>query len=82
MMRRMGGRRRTSYRRAVHDLELGDRLALVVLVGWGARCLAADDGELHVLDLDAHEQEVDLADDDVLQVVPVRRVGQSDAVDA
>ena len=69
VMRRMGGRRRTSYRRAVHDLELGDRLALVILVGWGARCLAADDGELHVLDLDAHEEEVDLADYHVFKVV-------------
>ena len=66
-----GGGRRTSYRRAIHNLKLGDRLALVVLVGRGARRLAADDGELHVLDLDAHQQEVDLADDDVLQVVPV-----------
>ncbi len=29
-----------------------------------------------MLDLNAYEQEVDLADDDVLQVVPVQRVGQ------
>ncbi len=44
-------------------------LALVVLVGGGARGLAADDAELHMLDLEAHEQEVDAADDNVLEVV-------------
>ena len=63
---------RTSYWCTVHDLELGDGLTLVVLVGRRAGRLAADDGELHVLDLDAHEQEVDLADDDVFQVVSAR----------
>ena len=53
----------------VHDLELRDRLALVVLVWWRARSLATDNRKLHMLDLDADEQEVDLADDDVFQVV-------------
>ena len=33
--------------------------------------LATDDGELHVLDLYPHQQEVDLAQHHVLQVVPV-----------
>ena len=33
----------TAYGRAVHDLKLGDRLALVVLVWRRARRLAADD---------------------------------------
>ncbi len=32
--------------------------------------LPPDDGKLHVLDLDAHKQEVDLAEDHVLEVVP------------
>lgn len=44
----------------VHDLVLGDGLALVVLVGTRPRCLSSDDGHLHVLDLDAHQQKVDL----------------------
>lgn len=58
------------HRRAIHDLKLGDRLALVVLVGWGARGLAPDNGQLHMLDLDTHEQEIDFAHDHVLEVVP------------
>jgi hypothetical protein len=63
----------TAYGCAVHNLELGDRLALVILVRWRACCLAPDDRELHVLDLNSNQQEVDLADDDVLQMVPVTR---------
>lgn len=51
------------------DLEAHQRLTLVVLVGGGAGGLAADDAQLHVLDLEAHKQEVDAADDDVLEVV-------------
>ena len=47
--------RRTSYGGPVHNLELGNRLALVVLVRRGACRLAADDRELHVLNLDANE---------------------------
>lgn len=38
----------------VHDLVLGDGLALVVLVGPRPGCLSSDDGHLHVLDLYAH----------------------------
>lgn len=60
---------RTSHGCTIHDLEFGDGLALVVLVRRCACRLAADDGKLHVLDLDAHEQEVDLAYDDILQVI-------------
>ena len=33
------------------------------------RRLPLDDGDLHVLDLDPDQEEVDLADDDVLKVV-------------
>lgn len=53
----------------ITHLESHQGLALVVLVGGGAGGLAADDAELHVLDLEADEQEVDAADDDVLEVV-------------
>ena len=66
-----GDGRLTSYGCTIHDLKLGDSLALVVLVRGRPSCLSADDGQLHVLDLDAYEQEVDLADNDVLQMVPV-----------
>lgn len=61
----------TTHGGAVHDFELGYRLGFVVLVGWCAGRFTTDDGEFHVFDLDAHEEEVDLADDDVFQVVPV-----------
>ena len=75
-MRREEGRtksmQRTSYGSPVHDLELSDRLALVVLVRRRPSCFAADDGELHVLDFDAYKQEVYLANDHVLQVIPVQ----------
>jgi hypothetical protein len=44
-------------------------LRLVVHVRTRPSCLSLDDGELHVLDLDAHQQEVDLANNHVLQMV-------------
>lgn len=44
-----------------------------------ARGLPPDDGKLHVLDLDAHKQEVDLAEDHVLQVVPGHHHNQAAA---
>jgi len=55
-----------SHWRAVHDFELCDRLTLVVLIRRRAGGLAADDREFHVLDFDAHEQEIDLPDYHVL----------------
>jgi hypothetical protein len=51
------------------DLKLGDGLALVVLIRRSSRRLSPNDGKLHVLDLDADEEKVDLADDDVFQVI-------------
>merc|ERR1719330_1389208 len=58
------------HRRSIHDLELRERLILHLLRAgrWACR-LSADDLQLHVLDLDAHEHEVDLADDHVPHVV-------------
>ena len=44
-------------------------LAFVILVWCGARGLAADNAQLHVLDFEADEEEVDAADNDVLEVV-------------
>lgn len=57
----------------VHDLVLRQRLRLVVQICAAARALALDDRELHVFDLDPHKQEVNLADDNVLEVVPARQ---------
>lgn len=39
----------------------------------GSRRLSSDDTQLHVFDLDPNQEEVDLADDDILQVIPARR---------
>lgn len=62
----------TSDRCAVHDLILGDGVVLVVDARPRARRLPLDDVDLHVLDLDPHQEEVDLSHDHVLQVVPAR----------
>ena len=45
---------------------LGNILILMVGVGAGTRGFPLDDGDLHVLDLDPHQQEVDLTDYHVL----------------
>mmetsp|Transcript_9119 Transcript_9119/g.35591 ORF Transcript_9119/g.35591 Transcript_9119/m.35591 type:complete len:366 (+) Transcript_9119:1141-2238(+) len=55
--------------RAVHDLVLGYGLALVVRVRPSARALSPANLNLHVLDLDPHEQKKYLTHDDVLEVV-------------
>lgn len=44
--------------------------------GTGAGGLALDEGDLHVLNLDAHQEEVDLPDHHVLQVVPAQGTHQ------
>lgn len=49
----------TSHRCPIHDLILGYGVVLVVHVGPRARRLPLDDVDLHVLDLDPHQQEVD-----------------------
>ena len=59
----------TSYWSTIHDLELGNRFALIILVRWRAGRLPPDDGKFHMLDLDTYEEEVDLSDNNVLQVV-------------
>lgn len=46
------GRARECARRT--NLELGDGLALVVLIRWCSRRFPPDDGQLHMLDLDAN----------------------------
>jgi hypothetical protein len=49
---------------------LCDRFIVMKSVRARTRCFPLDDGDLHVLDLDADQQEVDLADNHVFQVVP------------
>lgn len=53
-------------RRTVHDLVLGDVFVLGEHIRTGACRLLFDYGNLHVFYLYPDEQEVDLADDDVL----------------
>jgi len=65
------GETRTSHGSTIHDFELCDGLALVVLVWWRTRRLAADNGQFHVLDLDAHEQKVDLPHNHILEMISV-----------
>ena len=72
---------RTSYRRwqdgrtahgsTIHYFKLGNSFTLIVLIGRGARCLATNNGEFHVLDFYPYEKEVYFAYNDILQVVPV-----------
>lgn len=50
----------TSHRCPIHDLVLGYGVVLVVHIGPCPRCLPLDDVYLHVLDLDPHQQEVNL----------------------
>ena len=52
------------------NLEPHQRLALVVLPRRRAARLAPDDAQLHMLDLQPDEQEINAADDHVLEVVP------------
>ena len=49
---------------------LGDRFIVVKRIWPGSGGLPLDDGDLHVLDLDADQQEVDLTNDHVFQVIP------------
>lgn len=61
----------TSDRSSVHDLILGDSVVFVVHTRTGAGCLTFDDVDLHVFYLNPHQQEVDLAHDDIFEMVPV-----------
>lgn len=62
----------TPDRSSVHDLVLGDRVIFVVYTWAGARCLTFDDVNLHVLNLNPHQQEIDFSHDYIFQMVPVR----------
>lgn len=61
---------RTSNRSTIHDFKLRNCLALVVLIRRRASGFSANNRQLHVFDLDSYKEEIDLAHDDVLQMVP------------
>jgi len=65
------GNRFAADRCAVHDLVLCDVLTIRIglTADAGRSGLALNDDDLHMLDLDTDEQEVDLADDYVLQMI-------------
>ena len=54
-----------SDRRTVHNFIFRDRLILVEYVGTGTRRLPAYNCNLHVPDLDPHQQEIDFAHYDI-----------------
>ena len=56
-------------RTAIHDLKPDERLTLIILIRTDARRLAADDAQLHMLDLQADEQEIDAPDNHIFQMV-------------
>lgn len=55
---------------SIHDLVLCDGVIFVVDARTGARRLPLDDVDLHVLDLNPDEQEIDFPHNDVFQMVP------------
>lgn len=55
--------------RSIHQFELHEVLRLVVCAGSHACCLPSNDRQLHVLDLDSDQEEVNFAQNHVLQVV-------------
>lgn len=59
----------TSDRSAIHDFKLCDCLTLVVLIWWGASCLASYYRKLHMLDFDTNKQKIYLANNHILQVI-------------
>lgn len=60
----------TPDRSTVHDLVFGDGVVLVVHTGASACCLTLDDVNLHVLNLNPHQQEIDLPHNYIFQMVP------------
>jgi hypothetical protein len=44
----------TPRRRSIHDLKLGDRLALILHIGSRSGRLSPNDGQFHMFDLDPY----------------------------
>lgn len=59
-------KRRTSHGCSIHNLELGCRLAFIILIRYSS---SRFDGYFHMLDLDPGEEEMDFADDHVFEEV-------------
>ena len=55
---------------SVHDLILGDSVIFMIHTRAGARCLTLDDVDLHVLNLNPHQQEIDFPHNHIFQMVP------------
>ena len=53
----------------IHDFEFGNRLAFVVLVGRRTCCFTTDDRQLHMLDLYSNQEEVNLANNNIFQMI-------------
>ena len=74
------GTRLTPHWCTIHDLEFGDGFTLVILVRGRSGRFTPNDRQLHMFDLDSHKQEINLADDNIFEVVPSclcwRSVGQ------
>lgn len=62
----------TPDRSAVHDLVLGNSVVFMVNTRAGAGCLTFDYVNLHVLDLNPHQQEIDFSHNYIFQMVPVK----------
>ena len=63
----------TSDWSTIHDLILRYGIVLVVDVGSCAGCLSLDDVNLHVFDLNPHQQEVNLPYNHIFEVIPASR---------
>lgn len=59
----------TTNRSSIHDLILCNRIVLLIDIRPRTSGLPFDDCNLHVLDFNPHQEEVDLPNDDVLEVV-------------
>lgn len=60
----------TPHWSSIHDLILGNGVIFVVDARTGACRLPFDDINLHVLDLNPDEQEIDFPHNDIFQMVP------------
>lgn len=62
----------TPDRSSVHYLILGNSVVFMIYA-WASACgLTFDDVNLHVLDLNPYQQEIDFPHYDIFQMVPVR----------
>lgn len=63
-------RKRTSNGCTIHDFEFSDRFWFVVLIRYSSRRFPPNDTQFHMFNLDPHQQEVNLSNNDILQMIP------------